>query len=725
MAYNTGNPIGSIDARDLYDNAQNMDKAVNQTTARWSDRFGVSRPSWAGMSHYNNVGEYAADMLITGYNEVFRYEGEFYRAAAATVLPYTTTGSWSEDGPLFVSVGDAVLRHDMAYEADMYIGYYRNAINCNQYGGLNAAFADADTLGKTIIVTDDQALTDDIDTSGRGLVVEYGGEITTTGYGITINGPFEAGLYPVFAGSGTVTGLKESRPEWFGENTTPGTTDMSAAVSSALASLVSGGELKTLPTTYLVTNVSVKANTTISGQGTFKLKAAASLNFDPIFRITGPNIKIPGIKFNGNRDNQPADGFSDSFDGGANGTGKGNRAAILMDNDLTGYAIANVEISGCTFSEMYGASIASQSVSHVNIHDNTFHDNNFEGVMLYVSTAGDRSVDARVTNNTFTDIGSGHATVNANAIVVSYYDGAIVTGNKAKTIERNIAKFEACPEVVCSHNVIDTNTVANFNALQMQSGFGKAIISHNTLYNTGQGIKVEGGTFSDIQILNNVIHTTTGTTGDGITANTVSNLNIANNIITDVTRQGIFVYNGNNVSIKNNTVTNATPVNQIGIGYSAYSDNYSNVNVSGNTVSGFMTSLGNGGINISRNATYKITNLMIKDNIVVTGDAAYRAIHISADLVNSGVITGNICIGIINSSSYTVWVKHNVTSQVVAVESFEGRLLPAATAAPAAGVYYVGDVVYNSGVAAGEYIGWICTVAGEPGTWKGFGVIEP
>jgi len=55
MAYNTGNPIGSIDARDLYDNAQNMDKAVNQTTARWSDRFGVSRPSWAGMSHYNNV----------------------------------------------------------------------------------------------------------------------------------------------------------------------------------------------------------------------------------------------------------------------------------------------------------------------------------------------------------------------------------------------------------------------------------------------------------------------------------------------------------------------------------------------------------------------------------------------------------------------------------------------------------------------------------------------
>jgi len=204
MAYNTGNPLGSTDARDLYDNAQNLDKAVNQITARWTDRLGVSRPSWAGMSHYNNVGEYAADILITGYNEVFRYDGEFYRAAAATALPYTTTGSWSEDGPLFVSVGDAVLRHDIAYEADMHIGYYRNAINCNQYGGLNAAFANSDTLGKTIIVTDAQTMTDDIDTTGRSLVVEYSGLIDTTGHVLTINGPFDAGPYQIFTGTGSI-----------------------------------------------------------------------------------------------------------------------------------------------------------------------------------------------------------------------------------------------------------------------------------------------------------------------------------------------------------------------------------------------------------------------------------------------------------------------------------------------------------------------------------------
>lgn len=48
MAYNTGNAIGSADARDLYDNAANLDKAMNSSAATWTDRFGVSRPTFKG-----------------------------------------------------------------------------------------------------------------------------------------------------------------------------------------------------------------------------------------------------------------------------------------------------------------------------------------------------------------------------------------------------------------------------------------------------------------------------------------------------------------------------------------------------------------------------------------------------------------------------------------------------------------------------------------------------
>jgi hypothetical protein len=39
------------------------------------------------------------------------------------------------------------------------------------------------------------------------------------------------------------------------------------------------------------------------------------------------------------------------------------------------------------------------------------------------------------------------------------------------------------------------------------------------------------------------------------------------------------------------------------------------------------------------------------------------------------------------------------------------------------GAHVVGDVVYNLTPASGEWIGWVCTVAGVPGTWNGFGLI--
>lgn len=46
------------------------------------------------------------------------------------------------------------------------------------------------------------------------------------------------------------------------------------------------------------------------------------------------------------------------------------------------------------------------------------------------------------------------------------------------------------------------------------------------------------------------------------------------------------------------------------------------------------------------------------------------------------------------------------------------------TAAPTTGTWARGDRVENSAPSAGGWSGWICTTAGTPGTWKGYGVIE-
>lgn len=47
------------------------------------------------------------------------------------------------------------------------------------------------------------------------------------------------------------------------------------------------------------------------------------------------------------------------------------------------------------------------------------------------------------------------------------------------------------------------------------------------------------------------------------------------------------------------------------------------------------------------------------------------------------------------------------------------------TAAPAAGEWARGDTIHNTAPSAGGFAGWICTTAGTPGTWKGYGAIEP
>lgn len=52
------------------------------------------------------------------------------------------------------------------------------------------------------------------------------------------------------------------------------------------------------------------------------------------------------------------------------------------------------------------------------------------------------------------------------------------------------------------------------------------------------------------------------------------------------------------------------------------------------------------------------------------------------------------------------------------------KLHGAHTAAPASGTWAVGDIVYNTAPAPSGTIGWVCTSAGTPGTWKTFGAIE-
>jgi hypothetical protein len=47
-----------------------------------------------------------------------------------------------------------------------------------------------------------------------------------------------------------------------------------------------------------------------------------------------------------------------------------------------------------------------------------------------------------------------------------------------------------------------------------------------------------------------------------------------------------------------------------------------------------------------------------------------------------------------------------------------------ASSAPVSGDYIIGDIVWNTSPVAGGTIGFVCTTAGTPGTWKTFGAIS-
>ena len=45
------------------------------------------------------------------------------------------------------------------------------------------------------------------------------------------------------------------------------------------------------------------------------------------------------------------------------------------------------------------------------------------------------------------------------------------------------------------------------------------------------------------------------------------------------------------------------------------------------------------------------------------------------------------------------------------------------TSSPTSGTYNAGDICWNTAPTANSYVGWVCTVAGNPGQWLGFGMI--
>ncbi|WP_435930082.1 phage tailspike polysaccharide lyase family protein [Dryocola sp. BD613] len=129
--YNTGNPLGSAAAKDLYDNAENIDHlTLDQVNETWPDRLGRDRLTWYGMEEQYKrtlasigwilVESFQSGATLTLSNQALKDEasGEYYRwdgNLPKTVPPGSTPATAGGVGPeAWVGIGDASLRTMLA-----------------------------------------------------------------------------------------------------------------------------------------------------------------------------------------------------------------------------------------------------------------------------------------------------------------------------------------------------------------------------------------------------------------------------------------------------------------------------------------------------------------------------------------------------------------------------------------------------------------------------------
>ena len=105
MAYDTGNPLGSRDPRDLYDNAENLDEAINSTESEWTDRLGNQRPTLAGF--FAGVDFTTANTIFVSTSGDDANQGRSEVSAVATIERAVSLAS-DREAPTLIRIGPGV-----------------------------------------------------------------------------------------------------------------------------------------------------------------------------------------------------------------------------------------------------------------------------------------------------------------------------------------------------------------------------------------------------------------------------------------------------------------------------------------------------------------------------------------------------------------------------------------------------------------------------------------
>jgi parallel beta-helix repeat protein len=464
--------------------------------------------------------------------------------------------------------------------------------------------------------------------------------------------------------------------------------------------------------TYTVSDqIAVSSGTTIEGNAaTITQTGTNKVTID----IAGSNVTVRNLRLAGKA--------TDYVSGGAVtavGINVGTSSAVRLEGlRLTGHAGAGVKIvnstdvtvdrctivgttpgagDGTQMGVYVDSSAARVTVSNCDISATA------QGVISGVSVT-----DLRVVNNNIHDIPGQHG------LYIQSGTRTVIMGNAIRNCGLNGIKFQLQTSATADSygltitgNVVDTTgdqgIILTTTDAAVTRMFYDVTITGNVVRNpASSGIYLDA--VSRANVIGNIID---NADLHGIYITRASDLVIASTVIEDVARVGIFLNTGaERVHMRDNRINNPAGANFASTQYGIYILAGDAHLLDGNQITadnGFMVYgifFGAGG---QASSTWR--------NNRVSGATAYGARLIAATAVRAWTN---------NDLSGTTGRVLNLPASGAGQRAREEF----ASAAPTSGTYAVGDRVWNTAPAASGSMGWVCTTAGSPGTWKTFGAIS-
>lgn len=407
--------------------------------------------------------------------------------------------------------------------------------------------------------------------------------------------------------AGTVTfgagSIKEVHPEWWGPNTTPGTTDMTAEIQAAINSITTG-DVVFYGETYLISAPLIpESYVNWKGVGGTIIKLANATDDDMLdFTGTNTDIIIESIEFDGNGTNQT----------GGVGTNIIHATTQIKKLTITNCILKNSAAAGIRLD----GSLAHEDII---ISENKFIDYESVGITFYGVIRG--TISDNILNNTGVT-----PAANGNGISISVVSSDVtVSGNTITMGEAGAASFgietgssgNVSTRISITGNTVHCGNYTNHGGISM-SYTDQGTISGNIIY--------QAKNIGSIEVSLCTIVSVTG------------------NSIRDSAVAAIAVTNENNaISVIGNTIDDFDTygiVANLGAGTQA---NFYGITINGNTISNGNGAAGNHSIYVNKAPSHGLT---ISGNTLYSNSSA-TAINVIAD-------TGVTCTGFViaNNSIY-------------------------------------------------------------------------